>query len=252
MDAFTFLYINIVWFLAGFLNGVTSFGGNLFAVPLMTLVMGAKEAIVFGCLVGTSITVGISVFYHRNLPKKEFLLAFFSMAAGIPFGLAVLKVASPKAMLIGSGMIILIFLMWQFAAGRLHKTFRVSVWGIIPAAMLAGALLGATGMGGPMIAMYAVLRGWSKEVTLSMLNTTAALSMIFLIALQWLHGMYTQEMLHAAAWAMPCSVIGVLVSVPLIRRLNPHVFRVLLLGMLACSMLMLFARGAGFRASFMP
>ena len=45
-----FFYINIVWFLAGFINGVTSFGGNLFAVPLMTLVMEAKQAIIFGCI----------------------------------------------------------------------------------------------------------------------------------------------------------------------------------------------------------
>ena len=53
----TALYINVVWFLGGFINGVTSFGGNLFAVPLMTLAMDAKDAIVLGCIVGTAITV---------------------------------------------------------------------------------------------------------------------------------------------------------------------------------------------------
>lgn len=246
VEAFTFLYINVVWLLAGFLNGVTSFGGNLFAVPLMTLVMETKEAIIFSCLVGTSITVSISVLYHHDLPKKEFLLALLASAAGVPFGLAALKLASPQSILIGSGMILLLFLIWQVVAGRLHCAFRVPVWSIIPAGVLAGLLMGATGMGGPMLAMYAVLRGWSKEVTLSMLNTLAALSMIFLIILQWKDGLYTPDMLRTAVWAVPCCVIGVLVSVPLIRRLNPHVFRLLLLGMLVFSMLMLFARGAGF------
>ena len=111
--------------------------------------------------------------------------------------------------------------------------------------MLAGLLMGSTGMGGPMLAMYAVLRGWSKEVTLSMLNTLAALSMMFLIVLQWRGGLYTPQMLQGALWAVPCCVVGVLVSVPLIRRLNPQIFRRLLLGMLVFSTVMLFVRGIG-------
>ena len=149
MEAFTFLYINVVWLLAGFLNGVTSFGGNLFAVPLMTLVMETKEAIIFSCLVGTSITVSISVLYHHDLPKKEFLLALLASAAGVPFGLAALKLASPQSILIGSGMILLLFLIWQVVAGRLHCAFRVPVWSIIPAGVLAGFSWGPRAWAGP-------------------------------------------------------------------------------------------------------
>lgn len=98
---FALIYINVVWFLAGFINGLTSFGGNLFAMPLMSLVMDAKDAIVFGCLVGTAITVTIALFYHRDLPKREFVLALVSSLAGIPAGMAILKVASVKALLFG-------------------------------------------------------------------------------------------------------------------------------------------------------
>lgn len=237
-----FLYVNIVWLLAGFLNGVTAFGGNLFAMPLMTLVMDTKDAIVFSCLVGTGITVSIAVLYHSRLPKVEFLLACLTCVAGIPLGVHILKLAPVNMLLIGSGMILLLFLVWQAVAGRMHRPCSIPMWMIIPAGILSGILLGSTGMGGPILAMYAVLRGWSKEVTLSVLNTMAAISMIFLIVLQWRGGLYTPDMLRAAVWAVPCCVIGVLVSVPLIRRLNPHVFRLLLLGMLFFSMLMLFAR----------
>ena len=98
-------------------------------------------------------------------------------------------------------------------------------------------------MGGPILAMYAVLRGWSKEVTLSMLSTMAAVSMVFLMVLQWKSGLYTPEMLHSAAWAAPCAVAGVLVSIPVIRRINPAIFRRILLFMLAVSSIMLFVRG---------
>ena len=240
---YAFLYINVVWLLAGFLNGVTSFGGNLFAVPLMMLIMDAKDAIIFSCLVGTGITLTVAVLYHSRLPILEFVLAGVSSAAGIPIGMLILKVASVGTILIISGMILLMFLIWQAVAARMHKMYRISVWGIIPAGILAGILLSSTAMGGPALAMYAVLRGWSKEETLSMLNTMAAASMVFLVVVQWVAGLYTPQMLHSAVWALPCTVIGVLISVPVIGRINQRLFRVLLLSMLVFCTVMLFAKG---------
>ena len=245
MDTFTALFINIVWLLAGFLNGVTSFGGNLFAVPLMTLVMDTKEAVIFSCLVGTGITTSITFFYHKELPKLEFTMALLACVAGVPFGMVMLKLASTKVMLFGSGMILLFFLVWQAVAGRMGNTLRVPLWSIVPVGMLSGILMSATGMGGPVLAMYAVLRGWSKEVTLSMINTLATLAMVVLVFLQWRDGLYTPQMLHRALWAVPCCVLGVFVSIPVIKRVNPRIFRRGLLGMLAFSAAMLFVRGMG-------
>lgn len=240
---FAFIYINVVWFLAGFINGLTSFGGNLFAMPLMSLVMDAKDAIVFGCLVGTAITVTIALFYHRDLPKREFVLALVSSLAGIPAGMAILKVASVKALLFGCGFILVAFLLWQVLAGRMHISRTISMWWVVPTGIVSGIMLSSTSMGGPVLAMYAVLRGWSKEMTLSMLSTMAALTMLSLVGVQWWNGMYTPFIMHHAMWAIPSTVVGVLVSIPVIRRLNPRIFRLLVLAMLAVSAVMLFVRG---------
>ena len=240
---FDFLYVNVVWFLAGFVNGVTSFGGNLFAVPLMTLVMDAKTAIILGCFVGTAITLTIAVFYHRELPKLEFLLSCLGSVAGIPLGMLILNVAPARVILLSCGGILLLFLVWQAVAGRLHGSFRVPLWCIVPMSVVSGILLGSTSMGGPIIAMYAVMRGWNKEVTLSMLNTMAALVMICLMVFQWRSGLYTPKIVHMALWATPCTVAGVLLSIPVIRRLDARVFRVLVLGMMAFSTVMLFVKG---------
>ena len=240
---FDILYVNLVWLLAGFVNGVTSFGGNLFAVPLLTLVMDAKTAIILGCFVGTAITVTIALFYHRELPKLEFFLACLGSVAGIPLGMSILKVAPSKIVLLACAGILLLFLLWQAVAGRMHGAFRIPLWCIVPMSVVSGILLGATSMGGPILAMYAVLRGWSKEVTLSVLNSMAALVMLCLVVIQWKSGLYTPEILHTALWAIPCTVAGVLVSIPVIRRLDTRIFRMLVLGMLAFSAVVLFVKG---------
>lgn len=239
----SFLYISLVWLLAGFLNGVTSFGGNLFAVPLMMLVMDAKEAIIFSCIVGTGVTVMIAVLYHGKLPLLEFVLASVSSAVGIPIGMVILNIASVKSILILSGVILLLFLIWQTLSARMHIVWRAPLWAILPAGLLAGILLSSTAMGGPALAMYAVLRGWSKEETISVLNTMAAVAMTFIVMVQWFDGMYTPKMLYDALWALPCAVIGVLLSIPVIGRINQRFFRVLLMSMLAFSMIMLFVKG---------
>ena len=239
----TDLYVDVVWFLAGFVNGVTSFVGNLFAVPLLTLVMDAKVAILLGCLVGTAITVTIALFYHRDLPKLEFALAFVSGLAGIPIGMAVLRVAPVKVILLACGVILVLFLLWQAVSGRMRGAFRIPVWSIVPMGVVSGILLSSTSMGGPVLAMYAVMRGWSKETTLSVLNSMAALSMVCLAFVQWRNGLYTPQIMHYAVWAVPCTVAGVLASIPVIRRINPGIFRRLVLAMLAVSAAMLFVKG---------
>lgn len=242
MSTLLLLYSNAVWLFAGFVNGVTSFGGNMVAVPFISLAMDPKDAILFACLTGVSITAALAFLYHSALPRLEFILACLSGAVGIPFGVWMLQVASVRVLLFLSGAIILVFLLWQFLGRKIRREGRIPLWCIVPMGMLSGFFLGCTGMGGPVLAMYAVLRGWTKEETLATMNTQAALVMLFMIFLQWREGLYTAEMLHGAAWGMPCAVIGVLLSIPVIRRLDAQLFRKGLLAMLALSTLMLFWR----------
>lgn len=126
----------------------------------------------------------------------------------------------------------------------MRGAFRIPVWSIVPIGVVSGILLGSTSMGGPVLAMCAVRRGWSKETTLSVLNSMAALSMVCLVLVQWRSGLYTPRIMHYAVWAVPCTVAGMLASIPVIRRrINPGIFRSLVLVMLAVSATMLFAKG---------
>ena len=245
MDVLILLYTSLVWLFGGFVNGVTSFGGNMVAVPLLSLVMDPRHAIIFACLTGTAITVSLAVLYRSSLPKREFVLVCLSSAVGVIPGLWMLKVASAELLLFMAGTILSAFLLWQFIGSRLRREWRIPMWCIIPMGVISGFMLGSTGMGGPVMAAYAVLRRWTKEETIAILNTVAAISMIFLIFLQWKQGLYTPAILEGSAWGIPCCVVGVLLSIPVVHRINTQSFRRCLLAMLAFSALMLFYRSLG-------
>ena len=242
METLTLIYSSVVWLFAGFVNGITSFGGNMVAVPLLSLVIDPRDAIIFACLTGTGITVSLALLYRSALPKLEFALVCLSCGAGVIPGMWILKVASARHLLFLAGIILTVFLLWQFLGRRLNSEKRIPIWAVVPMGVLSGILLGSTSMGGPVMAMYAVLRRWTKEETIATLNTMAGLSMLFLMYLQWRDGLYSPAILEGATWGLPCCILGVLLSVPVLRRVNAQLFRKGLLAMLAFSAVMLFYR----------
>ena len=224
----------MVWFSAGFLNGVTSFGGNMFAAPFMTFLMDGKTGIIFTCLAGTPLVVAIAALYARHLRPAELLLLIIPEFAGIPIGSALLGHASPRLLLAGAGMMLLAFTAWQFAMRRIAAD-ALPVWTGVPFGFLSGIALGATGLGGAILGAYAFLRRWDKASAMGMLNTIGAVSMLFCVFVQWRQGLYTPYILAHVPAPAAASVLGVLASVPVLRRIDTHVFRLLMLAMIAVS-----------------
>ncbi|MDE5878836.1 MAG: hypothetical protein K2G99_02240, partial [Desulfovibrio sp.] len=105
-------------------------------------------------------------------------------------------------------------------------------------------MMGAVGMGGPPIVLYAYLRHWSKESTIGGTSLTAAITMLALLPAQWGAGLYTGPLLKASLMSALFSLLGILASVPLVNRIDILLFRRLLLAMLAVSAFMLLVRGA--------
>lgn len=244
MDILPLLFQGFIWFLAGMVTGVTSFGGNLFAIPMLTLAAPVREAILQGCLSGMSMICAVSCIYRRWIPWREVLCIGLATLPGVPLGVAFLQYAGPGLLLCAAGASLILFLLWQWLSRRLHAAEGpVSRWWSLPLGVAAGIMMGAVGMGGPPIALYAYLRHWGKEATIGGLNAACVLTLLGVLAGQWEAGFYTAPILKASLAGAVCSVGGIVASVPLVRRLNARLFRRLLLVMIGFSALMLLARG---------
>ena len=244
MTLLLFLYLNTIWFLAGLLIGLTSFGGNLFAIPLLTLVMPAREAILLGCLCSTGIMIALPLIYRRALPLAETVFLGGAGLLGVPLGSAFLNHAGPRLLLLAAGCSLVLFLLWQFLSGRLHvaETPISRIW-CAPFGFLCGIMMSAVGMGGPPLVLYAFLRHWSKESTIGGANLAATITLLGVLPSQWAAGLYTPELLWEALAGAIFGLLGMVASIPIVHRINILVFRRLLLGMIAISAAMLLVRG---------
>ncbi|WP_308620955.1 sulfite exporter TauE/SafE family protein [uncultured Desulfovibrio sp.] len=239
-----FAYVNLIWFLAGLIVGLTSFGGNLFAMPLLALVMPARDAVVLGCLLFPAMCVTLTVLYRRAILWREVLVLGLSSGLGIPLGIAFLSRASSRTILLVAAFCVFVFLFWQwFATHRKFAARPLHMGWAVPLGIVSGLMSGATGLGGPPLAFYALARQWNKESVLGGLSMAAMCSFVFFFPLQWQAGLYTPELLKTSLWSSAAAILGIFAAMPLLSRINMRLFRALMLGMIALSALLLLVRG---------
>lgn len=241
---FTIIYFYVVWFLAGFVTGLTSFGSNLIAVPLLALVFGARDSILIGCISAFCIFVALAIIYWRATAWRETLYLVTGAVASVPAGAWFLSRSGSSTLLLGAGFSLVLFLAWQFVAGKLKKKSKpVGAWFSLPMGIVSGALMGGVGMGGPPLVLFAYLRNYDKTTAISTINAASALIMLDVIPWQYADGLYTPDLLRLGFTGGFAAIIGILAGLPLVRRLNIAFFRKLLLLMLALSALALLVRG---------
>ena len=238
-----YLASNLLWLLAGFVAGITSFGGNLVAVPFITLLFEPRVAILAGCISGTMVFLGLCYFYRKNILWKDALFLMSGAAFGIPIGLRFLTLAGEKSILLAAGLALLLFLLWQFVSGKLARREKplplsfACLFGFV-----SGIMMAAVGMGGPPLVLFAFLRNWSKEATLGTVNAVSVGLMLYVLPGQYLSGLYSPQIFLLGSTGAVFALLGIIFSIPVVRKINIALFRTLLLIMLLISAIILIMR----------
>lgn len=238
-----FIYCNLLWLIAGFVAGVTSFGGNLVAVPFVTLAIDPKDAILAGCISGTAVFAGLCFAYRKSILWLETLTLTLGACLGIPLGIWFLASAGAAAILLAAGTAIILFLIWQLAGHRLHAATSAISPRLAPVfGFFSGIMMAAVGMGGPPLVLYTFLRQLGKEETLGTINAASTAFMFFVLPWQYFSGLFNAANVQIGLSCALFSLIGIAASIPVVKRVNIKLFRLLLLAMLALSALTLIWR----------
>lgn len=234
----------IIWFLGGLLTGISSFGGNLFAMPLATMIYSPKTAIVTGCMAGAAICLGLACAYYRHILWKDVIIMDIGSLAGIPPGVWFLQHASERALLLGSAIVIALFLIMKKtlkSSGASNR--RKSAWIALPFGFLSGLMTASLSITGLAMGMYAFLINMPKDNTLATLNTAGAFILLAGLPLQYRAGLLPPDIAGVGLIGAAAAFAGTIASVPLMKHMNQEVFSKVMLATLGASVVILTARG---------
>lgn len=236
MNTPEFIFFLFVQFCAGIIIGLTSFGGNLFAVPLMTLIMSTRDAILIGCLGGVPLICVMCFIYRKHILWADSITLGISGMICAPLGAWLLVHLNVRILLITASFAIFLFLLWQIISVKLSRNdFELPRWAAIPCGMLAGVMTSTTSMGGPPLVFYMYLRRWTQSQALGGLSIACVFQLIVTIYTQWQAGLYTREILILSFWASAIVCSGILCTIPIVKRMEISLFRKLVLFLLAIS-----------------
>jgi len=218
-------------FLAAGCQSLTGFGSALVAVPLLSLYVDAKLAVVISTFLSTVVSAPLLLEVRRQVrPAKVAPLAIGSVV-GVPVGILILKGvdAGVLKILVAAVVIMasaLLLLMPRFTLGG-----RNLLSSLVTGA-LSGLLRASTSMAGPPVVLYTLSH--EKEIEefrstiLALFLITGLLTVPGLIVA----GLISRDALIATAVAVPGLALGLLAGTRLRARVQPKLFRTLVLAVL--------------------
>ena len=237
----TLLVVFAAWFLGGFVNGIAGIGAAMVTMPIVSCVMDIHLAILSSCIGGTAVGFFVAVMYRRHCIRRVIGIMALGCIPGAAVGTLILKGTPAHWLQLILGSILLLYIGWQCMDKRPHP-FRISLPGAFLGGFGSGLFNTAVSFGGPPIAIYTTLSGMDKDMARSTISVFALVMSAITLGVQASAGMYTQEVLSAALFALPGAFAGLFVSIPFARRIREATFRRALFLLIAAAGVILIAR----------
>jgi len=226
------LPIFLVIFAAMSVRTLTGFGSALVAVPLLSILLGAKYAVpfimIYECLIDLLILARETPRLRGDLAGAWPLLA--AGLAGVPIGAEVLIAASDRLLKMGMGVALIAFSILLLGEVRLRPRLKRGGLGSAATGLFAGFLCGSTGLPGPPMALLLSGQGYEK-------GEFRRLMVLFLTAVDFASfgyffwaGIITGEMLLQGSLFLPAMVLGFIAGSSGFGRVDEALFRRLTLG----------------------
>lgn len=232
MSTSDLVLIGIAVFFSSLVQTVTGFGFSLLAVPIMSMVVPTELAVVLSATLSTFTSGGQawSERHHGDRPTiKRLVLASF---VGMPFGLAILMVASSQQLKIGLAAVIILFLIVNLRGFRLENA---STPVDVGAGFVAGILSTSLSTNGPPLVMALHARHFAPEVFRGTISVVLVSLSVVSLGLFAATGYFTTDVAWSLLVAGPALVVGFFIGHRVRGNINPARFRGLVTLLLAAT-----------------
>lgn len=241
MDYFVLFVASLILFAATFFSTVTGFGFALIAAPVLTLVMGPKETVVFVIIAGLLVRVVMMWRTWGQFEWSTVLVTSLGSFLGIIPGAYLLKVADANHLkiLLGVALLLVTALMeFNFVPEVKNKNL-----GRTAAGFLSGFFSAATSISGPPIALYFLSEKMEKTLMRANMIWIFAIGGFATFGSFFVAGTFQGgDLLMLSLCVLPTVLLGWWLGEKMFFRINQHLFkRIALLVVLAGGIMTLFS-----------
>ena len=220
----------LIIFLSSIIQGITSFGFSLVALPLMGIFLPLK--IVVPMLVLYSLVLNIIILYHirSHVNLKQITILVIAGIIGTPFGAHLLKIIDDNLLKVIIGIIVTISAIINLYGYKIKvKNEKLSY---IPVGFISGVMNGSVSLGGPPLVLFLSNQDVEKQRFRANLTSYFLILNIFTIPTYIIGGLITNEVMQYTIYVLPGLIIGAFVGVKLGNKVDETIFRKLTLGLI--------------------
>ena len=200
-DAVPLAILLAILALAGFIRGLTGFGGALVAIPVASAVLGPRAAIAILALTDLPATLPLLPPAFRRCDWSTVLPAALAAIVSVPIGTFILASTDPVSLRWGLSVTVLAMLALLMSGWRYRGAPRAPVSAAVGA--IAGIFSGAAGIPGPPIVTYWMSGPAEKAVLRANLISFFAFTTIGSLTAYALAGLFTPSVMVSALAALP-------------------------------------------------
>nr|WP_277922980.1 sulfite exporter TauE/SafE family protein [Tabrizicola soli] len=217
------IYVFIIVAMAGFVRGITGFGGAMFMAPPLSLILSPVVAVIYALALEAAAAVVMFPSIRRHLEYRTLALLGVPAVVSIPIGGLLLVNLDSETIRVALSLTVMLFSLLLIFGLRYSGSPRASTATAVGA--LSGLLFGATSMGGPPVILY-LLSGpaphWVTRANLvAYISFTSGLSLL----LPWYLGYIPVSLALDVAIAIPPYFAGIFAGLRIFPLLNDKFFR---------------------------
>jgi uncharacterized membrane protein YfcA len=227
------MIISLMIAFSAFVQGITSFGFSLMALPLLALVLPVSQIVPM--LVLYSILLNLIMLFqlYKFIHLELIITLLLGGLLGIPFGIWLLKHLDPVILRQLAGALIVCLSTFLLSGKRVVLKRPKHFYG--PIGLVAGVLQGSLSLSGPPIVLF--LSNQNVDKMTFRANLTAfftAMNLVSIPGFLW-SGLLTVTVLNQALASLPLMLLGLVVGLVVAKRLQENLFKQVALALMLLS-----------------
>jgi len=213
----------LVIMLSGFIQGTTSFGFSLIALPLLGIMLPLK--LVVPLLVIFSLFMNSIILYklRKHVHLKSILILIFSSIIATPMGAQLLMTVDEHVLKFFVGVIVVVSAV-IFKLG-LNIKVKNEKLAYIPVGIISGLLNGSVSLSGPPIILFLTNQKTEKQIFRGTLTSYFWILNIATTIVFYFNGLLSEEVFELSYKLLPALIIGILLGMKAGDQIEESTFK---------------------------